>query len=283
MESAIEQREQATGRVPSFIHIGGQRCGTTWVHKCLEEHPEIFTADPKELHFFDNQYDKGEAWYLSRFTPGPEHKAWGELTPAYMSRPNAAELIHAMCPEAKLVACLRHPVERAYSAYNLKRHGDLKYETFEDALEAEPDMWERGLYAQQLERFFEYFPREQVLVQLYDDLVHRERKFIRDIYTHIGVDPEFTPSWLGKTHNAVIMPQMQDRLKGLGLGWTIEVMRDSPLGPMVRRWNHKQKSKKAGSYKGMKPETRKKLHEYYRGPNRELEKLLGVDVSAWDD
>lgn len=282
MEAAADQQAQATGMLPTFIHIGGQRCGTTWVHKCLAEHPEVFMAEPKELHFFNNHFDEGEGWYRAKFTPSAAHKAWGEATPAYINRPEVPERIRAMCPDARLIACLRNPIERAYSAYQLKRHGDLNYESFEAALEGEPDIMERGKYHEQLERYFALFPREQVLVQLYDDLVQREKKFIRDIYAHIGVDSEFKPSWLGKTDNAVIMPGVQDKLKGVGLGWAIRTVRDSKVGPMVRKWNHKQKSKKAGSYKGMKPETRKKLHEYYRGPNRELEKLLGVDVSAWD-
>jgi Sulfotransferase domain len=281
-ETRKQESVTATGALPTFIHIGGQRCGTTWVHKCLAEHPQVFMAEPKELHFFNNQFDEGEDWYRAKFVPEDGQTAWGEATPAYINREEVPGRIKAMCPEARLIACLRHPIERAYSAYKLKRHGDLNYETFEAAIEAEPDIMERGKYAEQLERYFALFPREQILVQLYDDLVHHEKRFIREIYSHIGVDAEFKPSWLGKTDNAVILPGVQDSLKGVGLGWAIRAVRDSKLGPMVRRWNRKQKTKKAGQYKGMKAETRAMLVEYYREPNRALEKLLGVDVSAWD-
>ncbi len=278
-----QSRPVATGALPTFIHLGGQRCGTTWVHKCLAEHPQVFMADPKELHFFNNNFEQGESWYRAKFAPvTSEHVAWGEATPAYINVESVPERIRAMCPDARLIACLRNPVERAYSAYKLKRHGDLNYETFEEALEQEPDIMERGKYHEQLERYFELFPREQILVQLYDDLVHRERKFIRDIYSHIGVDADYKPSWLGKTDNAVIMPDMQDRLKGVGLGWAIRAVRDSKVGPMIRKWNRKQKTKKAGQYKGMKPETRAMLVEYFREPNRKLEALIGVDVSDWN-
>ncbi|GAB4386000.1 MAG: sulfotransferase [Phycisphaerales bacterium] len=281
---ATQQAEPsaAEGRLPTFIHIGGQRCGTTWVHKCLAEHPQVFMADPKELHFFNNHFDEGEAWYRAKFTPSPEHKAWGEATPAYINRPEVPQRIRDLCPDVRLIACLRNPIERAYSAYNLKRHGDLNYATFEEALEKQPDIMERGLYVQQLERYFALFPREQILVQIYDDLVHHERRFIRAIYTHIGVDPDYQPSWLGKTDNAVILPEVQDRLKALGLGWVIRAVRDSRLGPVIRRWNRRQKTRKAGQYKDMKPETRRMLADFYRKPNEDLSRLLGIDLSHWN-
>jgi hypothetical protein len=270
------------GHLPTFIHIGGQRCGTTWVHKCLAEHPQVFMAEPKELHFFNRGFEQGESWYRAKFTPGQNHKAWGEATPAYLLVEEVPQRIKDMCPEARLIACLRHPVDRAFSAYNLKRNGKLAYDTFEEALEQEAGILERGLYAEQLERYYALFPREQILVQFYDDLVHHEKRFIREIYTHIGVDPEFKPSWLGKTDNAVILPQMQDRLRSFGLGWAIRTVRDSPLGGVVRRWNRSQKKKKAGQYKDMKPETKSRLLDYYRKPNEHLSKLLGVDLSHWN-
>lgn len=280
-ESSSTSPVTAGGSLPTFIHIGGQRCGTTWVHKCLAEHPQVFMADPKELHFFNNNFEQGESWYRAKFQPGPEHKAWGEATPAYINRPEVPQRIKDMCPHARLVACLRNPIDRAFSAYNLKRHGDLNYATFEEALEKNPDIMERGLYARQLERYFALFPREQVLVQIYDDLVHHEKRFIREIYTHIGVDADYKPSWLGKTDNAVIMPGVQDKLKGVGLGWAIRAVRDSRVGPMIRRWNRQQKTRKAGQYKDMKPETKRMLADYYRQPNKDLAALLGVDLSAW--
>lgn len=285
-EAATEMRTGATtgltGQLPTFIHIGGQRCGTTWVHKCLAEHPQVFMADPKELHFFNKHFEEGESWYRAKFTPGAEHKAWGEATPAYLLLEDMPQRIKNMCPDARLIACLRNPVDRAFSAYNLKRNGKLAYDTFEDALAQEAGILERGLYAEQLKRYFALFPREQILVQLYDDLVHHEKRFIREIYTHIGVDAEFKPSWLGKTDNAVILPGMQDRLRGFGLGWAIRTVRDSPVGGMIRRWNRAQKKKKAGQYKDMKPETKQRLLDYYRKPNEELSELLGVDLSHWN-
>ena len=148
-------RDAAGGRPPSFVIIGGQRCGTTWLHRAIAEHPEVFVADPKELHFFDNHYERGLGWYYGRFTPSNGHKAWGEATPAYLHRPECDTRLHAAAPDARLVAILRHPVDRAYSAYQLMRNTLSAGMSFEEALGASPELIERGLYADHLERWFE--------------------------------------------------------------------------------------------------------------------------------
>lgn len=277
-----DQAETGVGRAPSFVHIGGQRCGSSWIHKCLGEHPEVFVAEPKELHYFTRNHDKGDAWYLSKFAPRPEHKAWGEATPMYISWEPAAEQLAKIAPGCKLMCCLRNPIDRAYSIYQLKRNSDMAGVSFEDVLEKNvDDVWDRGLYKKHLDRWLQHFPRENLLIQLYDDLVNDERRIMREIYSHIGVDPEYKPSWLGKTQNAVILPQAQDKLRKAGLGKAIRVVRDSPLGPMIRSWAKKQKQKKAGSYGDMNQATKKKLAEFYAGPNRELGQFLGVDLSHW--
>ena len=270
------------GVAPTFVLIGSQRCGSSWIHKCLEEHPEIFVAEPKELHFFGDHWDNGVEWYLDHFKPGPEHTAWGEATPKYIAQPEAAERLKSVCPDARLITCFRHPVERAYSIYQLKRNTDMQGMTFEQALEQDEDIWWRGRYAEQLEQWWTVFPKEQILALVYDDLLANESTFIRRIYEHIGVDSSYTPSWLGKTQNAVVYPGMQDKFRKAGLGKVLRAVRNSPIGPMIREYAAKQKRKKGGVYKEMLPETRQKLVDYYRPHNAKLGELLGCDLSNWD-
>jgi Sulfotransferase family len=70
--------------LPTFIGLGAQRAGTTWVYNCLVEHPEVFMTKKKELHFFYVNYGCGLAWYESQFTDAAGAKARGEMTPDYM-------------------------------------------------------------------------------------------------------------------------------------------------------------------------------------------------------
>jgi hypothetical protein len=48
---------------PDFIGIGAQKAGTTWVHRNLQAHPEIWMPKEKELHYFDEKIkQKGGIW-----------------------------------------------------------------------------------------------------------------------------------------------------------------------------------------------------------------------------
>ena len=281
-QNATVPARDPVGRPPSFVHIGGQRCGSTWIHKCLAEHPEVFVPAEKELHYFTTNHDRGDAWYLAHFTPGPEHKAWGEATPMYLSFDPVAELLARVAPGCRLMCCLRNPIDRAYSIYQLKRNTIMADATFERILDEDvDDIWSRGLYAQHLKRWFHWFPCAQILVQIYDDLARDDARVVRELYQHIGVEPGYRPGWLGKTANAVLFPRMQDRLRSLHLGWTVRMVRSSPLGQAVRRWSKYQKGRAVGAYSGMSAETRARLAEFYKGPNEELSELLDRDLTHW--
>ena len=40
---------------PTFLCIGAQRSGTTWLHYNLKEHPEVWMPSIKEIHYFDEK------------------------------------------------------------------------------------------------------------------------------------------------------------------------------------------------------------------------------------
>jgi hypothetical protein len=274
---------QASGRTPSFVHIGGQRCGTTWVYHCLEEHPEVFVSTPKELHYFDRNAERGDAWYLDHFTASPQHRAWGEATPSYLADERAPAELARLAPDAKLVCCLRHPVERAFSAYKLRRHGDMSGVSFAEALDQNIDnLIGRGMYAEHLRRWLGHFPREQILIQIYDDLSKNNAAAIRELFAFIGVDPEFRPSLIGVVRNAVMFPKTQDALRRVGLGWTIEAVRRTPLGTAIRKHGAKRIAQgRQRNYDGLDDTSRRRLLDIYAEPNRELESMIGRELTAW--
>jgi len=274
--------QPAPGRPPSFVIIGGQRCGTTWLHRAIAEHPAVFVAEPKELHFFDLHYDKGLDWYYGRFTPSAEHRAWGEATPAYLHRPDCDMRLHAAAPDARLVAILRHPVDRAYSAYQLMRNTMNAGMSFEEALEASPELIERGMYADHLERWFALFGRERVLVLLYDDLQSDEAGFVSRVFEHIGVDPAYKPSMLGRVDNAVILPKLRDRLRALGLEPAVQAIKRTPVRRWIQRAVADRKRRGRGqAYSDIPADLRSRLLEHYNEPNDRLARLIGRDLSAW--
>lgn len=183
---------------PNFIVAGVQKGGTTSLYRYLAAHPNVLRSHRKELGYFGDQFHRGESWYRQQFPTLLERsrmalraKGWvqtGEATPYYLFHPLAAQRIKAYCPDAKIVVMLRDPVERAYSHY--RHHIKLGEETlsFEEAIAAEDERLAgqceaiekdqghdetayrlysyktRGLYAQQLKRFFDCFDRESLLI-----------------------------------------------------------------------------------------------------------------------
>lgn len=179
--------------LPDFLILGAQRAGTTSLYSYLSAHPNIAPALVKEVHFLDYNFERGEGWYRAHFPT--QFEKWrknflvtGEGSPYYLFYPHAAWRAKHLVPRAKLIVLLRNPVERAYSHYQHQVRMGLEDLAFEEALarEAERLIGEfeiilddpsyysfnyqnysyraRGMYAEQLTRWFKFFPREQFLI-----------------------------------------------------------------------------------------------------------------------
>jgi len=133
---------------PTFLMVGAQRAGTTSLFRALMAHPNILRpVMHKGVNYFDVNADKGWDWYLGHFplqarakrkaAAGQDGAAVFEASGYYMFHPFAAERIAATLPSIKIVAMLRDPVERAYSAYKHEYARGFESETFERALELE--------------------------------------------------------------------------------------------------------------------------------------------------
>jgi len=174
--------------LPDFIIGGAPKSGTTSLVRYLREHPQIFMP-LEEIGFFAREelYAKGPGWYEEWFAPAGSVSLVGEKTPGYLFYEQAPGRIKELVPEVKLIFLLRHPVDRAYSAY---WHGirNKKYSfSFQEAVEMElaGKAWKedrtfkfisRGRYREALERYARFFPREQMLVLRAEDLkTDRER------------------------------------------------------------------------------------------------------------
>jgi hypothetical protein len=162
-----------------------------------------------------------------------------------------------MLPNARLIALLRNPVDRAFSHYQHEVALGREQLSFEDALAHEDERMQgeldhmlrdpaylshawwnytyaaRGRYAEQLERWFAAFPREQLLVLLTDDLAADTAGTYRRVLEFLGVDPRGLDSY----------PRIFER-----------------------------------EYGEMDRATRARLEEEFAGPNRRLSELLGREL-----
>jgi len=129
---------------PSFLLVGGQRCGTTSLYRALLQHPSIVSATfHKGVNYFDVNYERGPRWYRGHFPLRRPGTTTGPLafdaSGYYMFHPHAPRRIVHDLPDVKIVAMVRDPVERAYSAYQHELMRGFETEQFATALELEDD------------------------------------------------------------------------------------------------------------------------------------------------
>jgi hypothetical protein len=203
---------------PDFIIIGTQRGGTTSLYQYLVAHPRVGRAFRKEVHFFDRYYDKGIAWYLAHFPVRDEFPVVGEASPYYMFHPEAPKRILAAVPDAKFILLLRNPVDRAFSQFHMKVERGLETLPFDEAIEREPDRlavstdplhpaWRhhsylaRGIYADQIERWFQCFPQHRFSIVKSEDFYRDPVVILQETHAFLGVEPH-RPAILKIHHRA---------------------------------------------------------------------------------
>ncbi|MEG4321087.1 MULTISPECIES: tetratricopeptide repeat protein [unclassified Microcoleus] len=180
--------QQDAVKVPKFIIIGSQRCGTTSLYTYLAEHPQILTPIKKEMDFFSWHFHRGIDWYLAHFPLmlQGEQFVTGEASPSYFDSREAPERLYSAFPEAKLIVLLRNPVDRAISHFyrlkGLNWEGRSLDRAISDEIERlnqnpeyiigeEPGNYlARGRYIEFIKNWLAFFPREQLLILKSEDL-----------------------------------------------------------------------------------------------------------------
>ncbi|MBM2294571.1 sulfotransferase [Sulfitobacter pseudonitzschiae] len=158
-----------------FVVVGAQKAGTTTLHNMLAAHSDIALPALKETHFFSH-HDRalrGPHWYADQFGIRESAAIVGEIDPEYLFAPQAATAIETMTTAAKFVIILRHPLDRAYSHFQMSQRRGYETCKFGVALAKEAeriagnqsefarDHWSytaRGLYCGQIQRFRAAFP-----------------------------------------------------------------------------------------------------------------------------
>lgn len=250
------------GALPDFLIIGAQKAGTTYLYHLLCQHPDVEPAVEKEVQYFSVRFGKGLDWYKSHFpaSEGDDGRriVTGEASPYYIYHPHAARRAAEAIPQAKIIALLRNPVDRAYSDYQHKvREGREPLESFVEAIEAEPkrlrgerermlsdesyvgkpyrrySYLSRGVYVDQLTEWSKHFSRDQLLVLKSEDLFERSPQTLRRVFEFLGLSyHEPDPSGL----------------------------------------------RNEGDYAPMSPAARRRLEEFFEPHNRRLYEFLGEDL-----
>jgi hypothetical protein len=142
-----------------FVIGGTQKGGTSALDSFLRQHPEIcMPTTRKELHFFDREDENRDyKEYHANFKPKPQHRVIGEASPIYIYWETAPYRIWKYNPKMKWILALRNPIERAFSAWNMETKRGKDKLTFADAIEREPERCREALPLQH--RVYSYVDR----------------------------------------------------------------------------------------------------------------------------
>lgn len=191
------------------------KCGTTALYEYIIQHPDVEGSLTKEVHFFDRRYTRGLSWYRRHFPfkSRLKGKLTGEASPYYLFHPAVARRIKETLPAVKLIALLRNPVDRAYSHYHHTKRKGFETLSFEEALACEEERMgdartrlvadahyhdsqfqaysyvTRGLYAEQLERYYDVFDQEQIYVIKSEDLFEDAQAVVNGVAAFLGLSP----------------------------------------------------------------------------------------------
>jgi hypothetical protein len=286
--------------IPSFLIIGAEKSGTTWLYDRLRRHPDVFMPKVKEIHYFNEQnsnhqprrnYEKhGFEWYEDHFRERKRESAVGEATPMYLCDEQAPERIRTHLPNVRLVVSLRYPTARAYSHYWMARGKDHTMSPFEEIVERRsPRFIERGLYGKQLERYLSHFERSQIRVLVHEELFADPTRNLNALCAFLEVEDTFyrDQDWIMEAVNpsSTVRSFLLQQIIGTAAKWmrdregfrqVLDALKKTGLTDQV-----KQANKAARDYPPMPVDLRRELDEYYASTVLKTEEILGRRIPNW--
>lgn len=289
--------------LPNFVCIGAPKSGTTALWWYLSEHPEIYAGPQHHIGYLAYAVDDageplyGEPgmhkWhvktleeYEALFEDAGDATAIGDVSPIYLEVPHAASRIQELIPDARILCSLRHPVDRAYSDYlkYLRKRGrriDPESDLTANAPWVQPDShWMTlGRYHEQLTRYYDLFPGNQIHVFLAEDLRDDTAGTLREIFGFLDVDTGYVPD-LSTPHNVGGVPSSLILERVL-----INKRLRSLVRPLVpRRLADRVRKMRTANMEKPPPlptDLRRKMTESLAVQVEKTSELTGIDLSHW--
>jgi hypothetical protein len=299
--------------LPDFLIIGAPKSGTTSLYSYLRSHPQVFMSRIKEPRYFafadrkpqfrgagGARFNRNVIWRLDEyrrlFAGRGAARAAGEASATYLWAPAAPVAIRGLIPEARLIAILRNPADRAYSHYcHNRRLGREPFTDFRAALDAEPERiaagWNpnvhyraRGRYGEQIARYLEHFPRERLKVLLQEDLSARPDATLAEVCRFLDVDDSFVFDTRHRHNVTEGLPRRvwinrlfatQSRARDVARRVVPETIRTALFNRYYRS--------NLDPAPPLDPDLRGSLLAEYREDLLRLQCLIGRDIGAWLD
>ena len=295
--------------LPNFLVIGAGRAGTTSLHHYLKAHPDVYVPDVKSpSHFYchglapssdphiravtQNYFVSDPAAYEALFDGVRGQRAIGEVSPVYLATIRAAARIAVRLPDVKLIALMRHPVDRAFARFvgrsrdgleSRTRFADVVRDERRDPLvrdDAAGTYLAGGFISHFVASYLERFPRERIRIHLFEDFQRDPGGIVRDLFEFLDVDPTFVPD-MTRRHNqsgGVVRNRLVRRI------WTdtalLRARARTYLPVSVRDRVFAMVTRDLIPVR-LEPALRAELTELYREDIERLAVLLDRDLSHW--
>jgi hypothetical protein len=266
--------------LPDFLIIGAPKAATSWLAKNLRRHEKVFMP-PSEIHYFSRSYDHGLDWYASLFASAQAGQIVGEKSATYLASPQVPERVAKLLPNARLIAQLRNPIERAYSDYcMLLRRGTVNHrigDYLDPARAASQRFIADGEYGKQLSHWLCFFPREQLEIILYDEISRRPIEILTEVSSFLGLESVMT------TGGSKPVDVKEEPRLPLTMRRALSPLKAAVAPYRGRIWFKAIHSALARPfvYPPLGTDLRNKLADYYRNDVINLEKILGRTVPLW--
>lgn len=272
---------------PNFLGIGVPRAGTTWLHRSLVSHSQVYVPSRrKEVSYFNSYYERGIGWYAKFFPKDNvdiQYQAIGEITPNYFFCPACPARIAQIKSIKKLILILRDPVDRLFSCYKHISPNKNYSKFFESFLSDYPEMVKQGFYATHLERYLQHFELKQILVLIYEDMF----KNISDTQKKVADFLEINSDGFSKFNGAKIISKSYNPKHRITYAFTARLnrwLRSHDLDYIVNlaiRLQMKKLFGQGNSFTPMTQETKTFLKQTYKSEIEQLELLLHKDLKRW--
>ncbi len=296
--------------LPNFFIIGAAKSGTTTLYNSIKQHPKIYLSPLKEPHFFSHglsgntniaveRYGSLQSpitdleTYRALFDNVSSETAIGEASTSYLIHPNAAERIHRHIPDAKMIAILRNPIDRAYSAFLMKcriQKQDMSdsqrlLKEFEDEVRKSYGENNTGLYHRKISKYLEYFDTEQLKVVTFQYFQNNFSHIIKEIFLFLEVNPEIhiekpgVRNKGGVPKNKLLFDSMERMRKEFNT--TVRPFISDAMVDRMYNFYTNMRNQTLKKPPELPTGTRHKLLELYRDDILKLQDTLQQDFSMW--
>ncbi|WP_202940781.1 sulfotransferase family protein [Alteromonas macleodii] len=290
-------------KLPDFVCVGSSKCGTTSLFEYLKKHPKIYLPDQKELHYFSHQtlmlrkngpgtkfvladIIKSESKYLELFSSAPVGSIIGDISPSYLSCPQAANNIKKLLKNPKIIIMLRNPAEKVFSQYLHLVRAARENLSFEEALAKEEerkakgwgDMWlyrSSGLYFEDVKRYMNIFGPENIHVVLSEKFKKYPEEELNRIFGFLEL-PQVIISNVAEEFNRSAVPKNKVVARIIDasfISYLAKKIIPRKLGVKLKQWIQ---DRNLGEKPKLNLETKLDLLEYYSDDISKLENLLNI-------